>query len=252
VKHEHQSPEPIHDIQPVSTGTRLSRFFKPEMAEAETDSLAVPSQKRRKIGRPKNAVPPRVVQPSFIKPRPSEFHEGLRNEDNKSAGPHQLELPPVANLPGEPRSRTWSGPRLFDILPGDVETDVAIFNTLTGSTKSFRAVFSSRFPYSMVHTSVLEDLGLMPLNLNPMSDKSTRFIRPLAVIRPRQFVGLAMKLNGLCGAPDDAILGHFILLEDSVPPEGPGLYLGQPFLDEHFGGELPRLNAGNRATVEVG
>jgi hypothetical protein len=156
--------------------------------------------------------------------------------------------PGVLRVPGAPRTaqsqHRWSRrPREYCANPDfEVEGSVSFFSVRTGFPQAhvFRAVFSRRFEYSLVHQSVLNTLGMHAFDLAPGTSDfppGRHLFCPIGIIRPRQYVGLVIEVHQL-EPPQGSLFAHFLVLNEAVPERGPQIYLGRRFWQEYFDGQL--------------
>jgi len=149
----------------------------------------------------------------------------------------QARIPAIAAR-GQDRQPRRITPFRANPAYGEVDAEVELFSFRTQSAETFHAVFSQRFQYSLIHPSVLDRLALDPLDLPPGTFRQ-HIICPLGRIMPRRYVGLAIRQRQL-GIECQAVL--VLVLDDSAPNRGPGIYLGQPFIFENLDGRLPLLS----------
>ena len=157
--------------------------------------------------------------------------------------------PGVPRVLGAPRTaqsqHRWSRrPREYCANPDfEMEVFVSFFSLRTGFPQAhvFRAVFSRRFEYSLVHQSVLNVLGMHPIDLAPGTfdfPPGRHLFCPIGIIRPRQYVGLVIEVHQQ-EPPHGSLFAHFLVLNEAVPERGPQVYLGRRFWLEYFDGQLP-------------
>ncbi|KAK0617398.1 hypothetical protein B0T14DRAFT_268679 [Immersiella caudata] len=117
----------------------------------------------------------------------------------------------------------------------DVDSVVGLFSYWQEVPVYHRAIFSQRFPHSLVHSSVVDELHSEPMELPPRETRN--IICPLGIVRTRQYVRLGIH-NLDPEIPGQ--VGDFLVFDGPVPEHGPFVYLGRPFLREMLQGRLPR------------
>ncbi|KAK0641223.1 hypothetical protein B0T16DRAFT_419447 [Cercophora newfieldiana] len=144
---------------------------------------------------------------------------------------------PQARPAAQGRSRQHRGRRPIHINPeSEVDSIIGFYSFRTDSILFHRAVFSRRFQYSLVHSRILDELDMQPMDLP--GGLVRRIITHLGIIRSRRYVRLVAHQPRLQIQQQP---GDFLVFSDPLLPQDPRIYLGQNFLDRYLGGRLPRL-----------
>jgi hypothetical protein len=110
--------------------------------------------------------------------------------------------------------------------------------------QALQALFSQRYPRSLVTAAAVASLGLVPRDL-PLGERWP-FPSPMGLIRPRMFVTLPIEQPRIGLSPT---IKTFIVLHDSISDRGFDIFFGKAFLQEVFGGLLPPKET--TSTVEL-
>lgn len=121
--------------------------------------------------------------------------------------------------------------------PLELDSTIGLYSIQTESVTYFAARFTQRLQHSLIHSSVMRVLDMTPMEL-PEELMPQILITPFGVTRPQRYVRAVLHQTHLGISMQS---GYFLIFDDPQPSSGPSIYLGQRFLDQCFGGAMPRL-----------
>ncbi|KAK3939110.1 hypothetical protein QBC46DRAFT_355345 [Diplogelasinospora grovesii] len=122
--------------------------------------------------------------------------------------------------------------------PSETRLTISVYGS-TLEERALECVLDSRYAKSLIHASALRRYGIPILDLPPGNYRP--FQSPLGMIEPRRYAMVVLEFpeHWLSVNANRIELKEIYVLDDHVLDRGADIYLGEPFLEEHCGGNLP-------------
>ncbi|KAK3316243.1 hypothetical protein B0H66DRAFT_286932 [Apodospora peruviana] len=172
------------------------------------------------------------------RPAPRSIRPARQVEWPRQYGPTTLQAWTANASPREDRAQRRLRQRLHQNQNSEMLLPVSIYDGSRGQFHAFQSLLCRGLQYIMLHPHALKQLSnMIPADL---PGSPSRFCSLIGLVHLRRYIELVIEHlpSGV-----NARTWRVIVLDDDVPYVGIDIYLGQPYLETNFGGDLPRVSA---------